>query len=278
MNTNSVQSVAQWKDKGMTYAIDHGGAIISAIIIFIAGIFLAGWIAKLILRALEKKKLEPPVKMLIGRVIRLIVIAFALVIALGTCGVAVMPLVAGIGVAGIGVGLAMQGVLSNIVAGLTIIFTKPFRVGEYIQLNAVDGQVTHIDLFSTTLVHPDRSRIVIPNRKIVGEILHNFGTIRQLNLKVGVSYGADLDQVRSLLTAIVNANPRVLKEFAPIIGVSTLADSSIVVSIRPWTNLADFGPAAGELNQAIIEAFRANRIEIPFPQQEVRLLGRADIA
>ncbi len=274
--TNSVQSVAQWKDKGITYAIDHGGAIVSAILIFIAGIFVAGWLAKMILRALEKKNLEPPVKMLIGRVIRLIVIAFALVIALGTCGVAVMPLVAGIGVAGIGVGLAMQGVLSNIVAGLTIIFTKPFRVGEYIQLNAVDGQVTHIELFSTTLVHPDRSRIVIPNRKIVGEILHNFGTIRQLTLKVGVSYGTDLNQVQALLREVLSANSRVLKEFTPAVGISTLADSSIVVSVQPWTKLADFGPAQAELNQAIIEKLRANKIEIPFPQHEVRLLGRTD--
>ncbi len=278
MNTNNVQSVAQWKDKGISYAIDHGGAILSAIFIFIAGIFVAGWLAKIILRSLEKKNLEPPIKMLIGRVIRLIVIAFAAVIALGTCGVAVMPLVAGIGVAGLGVGLAMQGVLSNIVAGLTIIFTKPFRVGEYIQLNAVDGQVSQIELFSTTLIHPDRSRIVIPNRKIVGEILHNFGTIRQFTLKVGVGYGTDLNKVQVILQEILSANPRVLKEFAPVVGVSTLADSSIVVSIQPWTKLADFGPAQAELNQAIIEKFRANRIEIPFPQHEVRLLEGQNVA
>lgn len=276
--TNNVQSVAQWKDKGITYAIEHGGAIVSAIIIFIIGIVVAGWLAKIILRALDKKNLEPPVKMLIGRIIRLIVIAFALVIALGNCGVEIMPLVAGIGVAGLGVGLAMQGVLSNIVAGLTIIFTKPFRVGEYIQLNAVDGQVSQIELFSTTLIHPDRSRIVIPNRKIVGEILHNYGTIRQLTLNVKVSYGTDLNQVQSLLHEVLSANPRVLKEFAPVIGVSTLADSSVVVSVQPWTKLADFGPAQAELNQAIIERFRANRIEIPFPRREVRLLNETDAA
>jgi small conductance mechanosensitive channel len=278
MNTNNIQTAAQWKDRAITYGIEHGGSILSAIIIFAVGIFVAGRLAKLILRSLEKRNLEPPVKMLIGRAIRLVVVAFAAVIALGTCDVNVMPLVAGIGVAGLGVGLAMQGVLSNIVAGMTIIFTKPFRVGEYIQLNAVDGQVSQIELFSTTLIHPDRSRIVIPNRKIVGEILHNYGTIRQLNLKVGVSYGTDLNKMQAALNEILNANPRVLKDMPPVIGITTLADSSIVVSVQPWTKLADFGPAQAELNLAIIEKFRSNKIEIPFPQHEVRLLNNQGAA
>lgn len=273
MNTNNAQSVAQWKDKGITYAIEHGGAILSAIIIFVVGVFIAGWLAKMILRSLEKKNLEPPVKMLIGRVIRLIVISFAAVIALGTCDVNVMPLVAGIGVAGLGVGLAMQGVLSNIVAGMTIIFTKPFRVGEYIQLNAVEGLVSQIELFSTTLVHPDHSRIVIPNRRIVGEILHNFGTIRQLDLCVGVGYGTDLGLMQTAVREILAANPRVLKDPAPVVGISTLADSSIVIAVKPWTKTADFGPAQAELNLAIIEKFRERQIEIPFPQRQIRLLN-----
>ncbi|MEO6182324.1 MAG: mechanosensitive ion channel family protein [Verrucomicrobiota bacterium] len=273
MNTNNLQSVAQWKDKGITYAIEHGGSILSAIIIFIVGIFIAGWLAKMILRALEKKNLEPPVKMLIGRIVRLVIIIFATVIALGTCGVAVMPLVAGIGVAGLGVGLAMQGVLSNIVAGMTIIFTKPFRVGEYIQLNAVDGLVSQIELFSTTLAHPDHSRIVIPNRKIVGEILHNFGTIRQLDLSVAVGYGTDLNLVQTAVREILAANPRILKDPAPVFGIRTLADSSIVIAVKPWTKTGDFLPAHAELNLAIIEKFRERHIEIPFPQRQIRLLN-----
>ena len=109
----------------------------------------------------------------------------------------------------------MQGVLSNVVAGLTIIFTKPFRVGEYVELASVQGQVQTIELFSTTLLHADMSRVVVPNRKIVGEILHNYGTIRQLNLTVGIGYGSDIPRVMALLQAIVATNPRVLKTPLP---------------------------------------------------------------
>src|SRR6202021_175734 len=119
----------------------------------VVGFIIPGWIDRMLMGALNKKDIEPPVKMLISRIVKLLVVGFALVIALGTAGVNVMALVAGIGVAGVGVGLAMQGVLSNLFAGLTIIFTKPYRVGEYIELAGVEGQVMHIELFSTKLQH-----------------------------------------------------------------------------------------------------------------------------
>src|SRR5436190_12318756 len=180
------------QDKLVDYVILHGGALISAIIIVIAGFLAARWLGRLMERWLERKAMEPPVRMLLVRVVKLLVIVMALVIALGTAGMNVTALVAGLSVAGVGIGLAMQGVLGNLVAGLTIIFTKPFRVNEYIALLGVEGQVTNIELFTTTLVHGDRSHVVIPNRKIVGEILHNYGTIRQLDLTVGVAYGANL--------------------------------------------------------------------------------------
>jgi small conductance mechanosensitive channel len=160
-----------------------------------------------------------------------------------------------------------------VVAGLTIIFTKPFRVGEYVELVSVQGQVDSIELFSTKLLHADMSRVVIPNRKIVGEILHNYGTIRQLNLSVGVGYGSDVPRVLALLQQIVAANAKALKTPAPGIGVSSLADSSINIAVKPWVSVADYGPAGAEIYQSIIDAFRAAKIEIPFPQREVRMLN-----
>ena len=181
-----------WKDKLIDYVIGHSGGILSAIAVIVVGIVAAGWIGKLMGRFLEKKSMEPPVRMLLVRIVKLLVFASALVVALGTAGMDVTALIAGISVAGVGVGLAMQGILGNLFAGLTIIFTKPFRVNEYIEILTVQGQVVQIELLSTTLVHGDRSRVVIPNRKIVGEILHNYGTIRQLDLSVGVAYGTDL--------------------------------------------------------------------------------------
>jgi small conductance mechanosensitive channel len=175
------------------------------------------------------------------------------------------------------VGLAMQGVLSNLVAGLTIIFVKKFRVGEYIEINGVHGQVDNIELFSTTLIHPDLSRIIIPNRKIVGEIIHNYGKIRQLDLSVGVAYDTNLNQALEVIRGILARNVRVLKDPAPVLGTATLADSSIVLAIKPWVTLGDFGPAQAEINQEVVEKLKTAGISIPFPQREIRVLGNAPL-
>jgi small conductance mechanosensitive channel len=158
------------------------------------------------------------------------------------------------------------------VAGLSIIFTKPYRVGEYIELLNVHGQVVAIELFSTTLVQLDQSRVVIPNRRIVGEIFHNYGTIRQLQLKVRVAYGANLDEVLGVAKEIVATNPRALKEPSPVIGISELADSSVTLSIQPWVAVTDMVSARAELYKAVVERFRASKIDVPFPVREVRLL------
>jgi small conductance mechanosensitive channel len=255
--------------------IRYGLQILGAIAILAVGFLLAKWAGNFAYKALLKQEMEPPVRLLLVRVIKIIVLAFMLVVALGQFGVQVAPLIAGIGVAGIGIGIALQGVLRNVMAGLSIIFTKPFRVGEYIELVGVYGQVTTIDIFSTTLMHADRSRVVIPNYKIVGEILHNYGTMRQLNLTIGVAYASDLNQALAMAHEVIDHNPRVLKDPAPVIGISVLADSAITISMQPWVKVADYGMAQGELYQAIVERFRARRIDIPLPQREVRLLDRS---
>jgi small conductance mechanosensitive channel len=272
---NKPGSTATWQDKLIEYVINHSGALISALVVVVVGFIVAGWLGKLMNRWLERKTMEPPVRILLVRIARLLVFGMALVVALGTAGVDIMALVTGIGVAGVGIGLAMQGVLSNIMAGLTIIFTKPFRFGEYIEIAGVQGQVTSIELVSTTLLHSDHSKVVIPNRKIVGEILHNYGHIRQLNLNVGVSYGTNINTAVTIVRDVLSRNPRVLKEPTPGVGITMLADSSINLAISPWTAVADYGPAQAEIYQAIVEQFRANKIGIPFPQREVRMLNQA---
>ena len=260
------------KDITLDLIIRYGFQVLGAVIILTAGVLLARWIGNLSGRWLEPHVKEPPMRRLIVRVIRISVVALTLLVALDKFGFQIAPLVAAVGVAGVGVGFAFQGVLSNIIAGLSIIFTKPYRVGEYIELLGVHGQVVAIELFSTTLVELDQSRVVIPNRKVVGEILHNFGMIRQLNLAVGVSYGADLGEVLTVAKEIVKGNPRVLKEPAPLVGISELAPSAVTLAIQPWVPVVDVAAARAELYQAIVERFQAHKIEIPFPVREVRLL------
>src|SRR5574341_1250314 len=256
----------------MDLAIRDGFQLVGAIVILVVGVLIARWIGNLTQRSLERQAMEPPIRTLIVRTVRMVVLLMVVVVALDKFGVQIAPLVAGIGIAGLGIGIALQGVLGNVIAGLTIIFTKPFRVGEYIELLGVHGQVTASELFSTTLIHIDLSRVVIPNRKIVGEILHNFGTVRQLNIKVGVAYGTNLNAALTLVRDIISRNPRILKEPPAVVGVSLLGDSAITISAQPWVAVPDFVDAQVELYQSIIEGFRANKIEIPFPQRGVRLL------
>lgn len=260
------------------YLLGHSGALISALVIIIVGFIAARWIGRLTTRWLERRAMEPPVRMLLVRLVKLLVLASALIMALETAGMNLTALIAGISVAGLGVGLAMQGVLGNLVAGLTIIFTKPFRVGEYIALLNVQGQVTKVELFSTTLIHPDRSRVVIPNRKIVGEVMHNYGTVRQLDLSVGVAYGANLEEAVSAIREILNTNTHVLKEPEPVIGITALGDFSINIAVKPWASVEDFGAAGAEIYQAILSRFRERKIDIPFPQREVRLLNNTEVS
>jgi small conductance mechanosensitive channel len=262
-----------WKDKLIEYIIVHAGALVSAAVIVVIGFIAAGWIGKLFERWLSRKAMEPPVRMLLTRIVRLLLVALTLVVALGTAGMDVTALIAGIGVAGVGVGLALQGVLGNLVAGMTIIFTKPFRVGDYIEIAGVSGQVQQIELFSTMLLHTDMSRVMIPNRKLVGEILHNYGQIRQLDMGVGVGYSTDMVSAQKIVREILAANTRVLKDPAPFVGITDLGDFSIQITVKPWTKVADYLPAQVEIYEEILNRFRANKIEIPFPQREIRLLG-----
>jgi small conductance mechanosensitive channel len=267
---------AELTDKLILYFIEHGMQIVTGIGIMVAGLFCSRWAGNVARRWLEKHRLEPQVRQLMTKLVRLLVFVLFALMALGQMGVQITPLLAGIGVAGVGLSLATQSVLGNLVAGLNIIFAKPFTVGEYIELLGVYGQVQDISLFSTTLLHADNSRVVVPNRKIVGEILHNYGKSRQMDLSVGVAYDTDINLAVATIRAILDQNPKVLKDPAPVVGVSRLADSTVVISVLPWVAVPDFVAARTEVNQAILEQFSRKNISIPLPQREVRLLGRSE--
>lgn len=262
-------------DKVVLYFIEHGMQILTAIVLMGAGLFVARWVGSIVQRWLKSRQYDEPVSNLIVKVVKLLIITLIGVMSLGQMGVQITPLIAGIGVAGVGVSLAMQGLLGNLVAGLTIIFSKPFTTGEYIELLGVYGQVTDISLFSTTLLHTDNSRVIVPNRKIVGEILHNYGNIRQLNLTAAISYTTDISQALALVNAILQQNPMVLAEPAPVVGIAALNEASIALAIQPWVKVDDFVPAQAAIYQAVIEQFRVQQIEVPVPRRNIQILNPA---
>ena len=273
--TNQLELIDQAKTKLVEMGATFLPMLIKAVLILIVGFFVSRWVIRIVEKWLGRLEMEPPVRQLLLRGCWLVFMGIFVVLALTNLGIDLLPVVAGLGVAGAGIAFAMQGVLGNLFAGLTIIFTKPFRVGEYVSMIGVEGRVDDIKLFNTVLSHPDLSRVVVPNRKIVGEILHNYGKIRQLDVVVGVAYSTDLNAALAAVSDVLNRNGRILNDPAPVVRVATLADSSINIMVKPWVNVPDFGPASGEVNKSIVEEFRARNISIPFPQREIRLLNPA---
>ncbi len=270
-----LKAVDQVTATAIDLAVRFGPKLLAAILILVAGYVAGRWAGRATLGILGRLNLEPPVRNLVERIVRYFVVFLFAIIALQNLGVQLLPLIAGLGVAGAGVALAMQGVLSNIAAGLTIIFTRPFRVGDYVSIQNEEGEVLDITLSSTVLGHPDLSRVVIPNRKVVGEILHNYGKLRQLAVEVSVSYDADIGKALGAIDEVLRASRLALQDPKPVISVAQLAAGRVAIGVRPWVNVPDYGTATSEVNQAILEAFRSRNIALPVPQREVRMLNAA---
>ena len=275
---DQLKSLDQISATAIDLGMRFGPKLIVAILLLMAGYAAGGWVARACERTIERFQLEPPIRSLVQRGLRLLVLGLFAIMALQNLGVDLLPLIAGLSIAGAGVALAMQGVLGNLVAGFNIIFTKPYRVNDYISIVGKEGQVLEIGVFNTTLGHADLSRVVIPNRKIVGEILHNYGGMRQLSLEVAIADQADVDKALAAIRDVLAANGRALRDPAPAFGVARLGDSAVALSVSPWTTLADYGVAGSEIYRAIIEAFRERGIAAPLPRREIRLVAAAGIA
>jgi small conductance mechanosensitive channel len=267
-----LKAIDQVSSTAIDLAMRFGPKVLVAILILAAGVYAGRWAGRAALAALARFQLDPPVRGLLEKIVRVFVLALFGIMALQNLGVELLPLIAGLSIAGAGIALAMQGVLGNVVAGLTIIFTRPFRVGDYISIQKEEGEVLDISLFSTVLGHPDLSRVVIPNRKIAGEILHNYGKRRQLEVEVGVAYDTDMAAALRAVEEVLRANARVLQDPKPVIGVARFADSQVKIAVRPWVHVPDYAPAGAELQQAILQTFRSRQIVIPPLQREVRMI------
>lgn len=265
-------AVTQVQSSLIDAGLKFGPRLLVALAIVVVGYYVARASGRLAHRMLARFDIDVTVRQLLVRCVSVLVQVLFLIMALQNLGVEILPLVAGLGVAGAGAALAMQGVLSNLAAGLTIVFTRPFTVGEYISIAGEEGTVEEISLFSTVLLHTDLSRIVIPNRKIAGEILHNYGRLRQLDLGVSVAYGNDISLALVVLQDVLARSAVALKDPSPVVQVLTLNDSSARIALRPWVKVEDFVAANGELNLAMVDALRRSGIAVAAPRRDVRML------
>lgn len=249
--------------------------VLAAVAILFVGFLCARVVGRFIERSLGRTTIDLHLQRLLVRAGKALVLLFTAILALDKFGVQVTALVAGISVAGVAAGFAVQGVLGNLAAGLSIMLSRHFRIGDYIEIGTVKGQVQSIDLSMTVLRTLEDARVIVPNRKIVGEIIHNYSGERRVTLNVQVGYDTDLDRALRTVREVLAENQRVLKNPPPDVGITRLADSGIQITLRPWCKAEQFWPVHHEVYRALLDRFRQQGIEIPFPQREVRLLQAA---
>ena len=245
--------------------------VVAGIIILIIGWITAQYVGKFVRNLLEKQKIDVTIAKFLANTLKLIIVGFAALIALGKFGIEIAPFIAGLSVIGFGTSFALQGPLSNYAAGASLIFTKPFKVGDIIQVIGMEGEVEDLTLPRTVLRTVEGTTIVIPNKHIIGEVVHNFSTLKRLDINIGVDYKTDIDKAIEVICSVVKKDPRISQNPFPKIGVSQFGDSSINLYGRLWSKQADYWDVMFSVHKEILAAFRKNNIEIPFPQRDVHL-------
>ncbi|MFV0575002.1 MAG: small-conductance mechanosensitive channel MscS [Vibrio sp.] len=268
-----IPQVQHWLTGNSDLIIQYGVNILSALVILFIGNIIVKTISNSVSKVLEKKQMDPAVIHFVGSLVRYVLFVIVLIAALGRVGVETASVVAVIGAAGLAVGLALQGSLSNFAAGVLIVAFRPFKAGDYVEIGGVAGSVEAIQIFQTVLTTPDNKMIVVPNSAVIGGAIVNYSrhATRRVDLVVGVSYKADLQKTKQVLADVVAADARILKDPAVTIGVTALADSSVNFVVRPWVKSEDYWGVYFDLQQAIKEGLDAAGIEIPFPQMDVHL-------
>lgn len=265
-----VETARNLVDIVMEYAVKYSMQAVGGIVVLVLGWVVSGYVGGIVGRLLQEKKVDVTVSKFIVSTVKLLIMAFAAIVALGKFGIEIAPLIAGISVAGFGLSFALQGPLSNYASGATLIFTKPFKVKDIIEVAGVMGEVVDMQLARTMIKTVDGYTIVIPNKHIIGEIIHNYSDVKLLEINVGVSYSSDLDKAIALVKEVIHKDARAARE--PNVGVSQFADSSVNIYARLWCRQDDYWDMMFAVNKNIFDAFKREAIEIPFPQRDVHVI------
>lgn len=251
----------------------YGMKFIGALAIFFVGRWLAKKIGEMTRRMLTARAVDVALVNFSSSLVSYALLAFVVVAALGQVGIQTASFVAIIGAAGLAIGLAMQGSLSNFAAGVLIIIFRPFRIGDFVELAGTAGTVVNILIFTTELKTGDNKKVIVPNAKVLGGIIVNFSAnpTRRVDLVVGISYDDDIDKAKQLIRDVIAEEGRILAEPEPAVAVIALADSSVNFNVRPWVNTPDYWGVYCDLTEAIKKRFDQEGITIPYPQRDVHV-------
>ena len=269
-----MEDVNKYAEMVQALATAYGLKVIAAIVIFVIGKWLSRVLSRTVGKAMRRAQTD---EMLVKFVVNLAyaaLLAFVVLAALAQLGIQTTSFIAIIGAAGLAIGLALQGSLSNFAAGVMLIIFRPFKVGDFIEAAGTSGVVEEILIFSTKMKSPDNKQLYVPNGSILSGTIVNYSAKdqRRVDLVFGCGYGDDIKKAKALLEEIVTGNALVLDDPAPTIGVLELGDNSVNFAVRPWVKTADYWDAYFQITEAVKQRFDEAGISIPFPQRDVHLI------
>ena len=250
-----------------------GLQVIGALAVLIVGRVIAGSLRRLTRRSLERAELDPVLVPFFANGVYYLTLAAVVIAVLSLFGIETTSLIAVLGAAGLAVGLALQGTLSNFASGVMLLIFRPFKVGDYVEVAGTAGSVQEVGIFSSVLHTPDNVKITIPNSAVYGQMIKNYSAndTRRNDLVIGISYGDDIARAIEMIRQILAADSRVLDDPEPVVAVADLADSSVNLVVRPWCAGSDYWPLRFDLTRKIKEELEAAGCSIPYPQRDVHL-------
>ena len=270
--TITSEMVNEFIAKALNASIDLGGRILAALIIFIIGKFLINWANKLFAKMLEKRKVEPSIQSFLKSIVNITLLVLLFLAVIGKLGIELTSFAALLASAGVAVGMALSGNLSNFAGGVIILVFRPYKVGDYIEASTgAAGTVTDIQIFHTVLTTPDNKVVFAPNGAMSGAVVTNYSRkdTRRVDFLFGVEYGTDFNQAKSIIMEVINKDSRILKDPAPFVELGALADSSVNITVRVWVNAADYWGVNFDMNKNVYATFNEKGISFPFPQLTV---------
>ena len=257
-------------------AMSFGFKLIWAAVVVFAGIYLVKFLMKFMEKANKISKLDVGVKRFLLNTVKVLCYVVIIIVAAGIVGIPAASFITILGSAGVAIGLALQGSLSNIAGSILILVNKPFVIGDYIDANGVSGTVEDIGFFYTTLTTPDNKKVTVPNGALSNSNIVNYSAkdIRRVDFSISVAYDSDIELVKKLLVKAAVTHPLVLKDPIPFVGLSTHGESALVFTLRTWSNTSDYWTVYFDLNETIKAEFDANGIEIPYNQLDVHITNK----
>jgi small conductance mechanosensitive channel len=261
------------RDKGLDIGIDLAIKVTTALAIYFIGKFVVRLVVRAVATVMQKQEVDKTLETFICNLVRTVLMVVVFIAAIGAIGIQTTSFIAIFGAAGLAVGLALQGSLSNFASGVLIVLFRPYRVGDWVEAAGISGGVEQVQILTTILKTGDNKQIIVPNSQIMNSIITNYSAndTRRVDMVVGVSYSDDIDKVRATIKELIAAEDRILPEPAATIAVSALADSSVNFVVRPWVKSSDYWGVMFDMTEAIKKRFDKENISFPFPQQDVHI-------